>query len=60
MSSEKLPRNWHEYEREVEKLEEQGLTRSDAQGAVDARLMIAGYDPVTLKKRSEQKESGDV
>lgn len=58
MSGDRVPRNWHEYEEEVEKLEEQGLTRSDAQGAVDARLMIAGYDPVTLKKK--KREGGDV
>jgi hypothetical protein len=48
---EKVPSNWDEYEAEVEKLEESGLTRSDAQGVVDARLMQEGYDPNTLKKK---------
>ena len=28
--------NWIEYERRVQKLEAEGLTRSDAQGVVDA------------------------
>jgi hypothetical protein len=37
------PKNWDEYEAQVSKLEEEeGLTRSDAQGVVDAKLMKAG------------------
>jgi hypothetical protein len=33
---------WERYEAEVQKLEEQGLTRSDAQGVVDIKF---GYPP---------------
>ena len=45
-------------EKEMQKLEEEGLTRSDAQGVVDARLMKEGYDPVTLKKKAARKQFG--
>ena len=32
--------DWAEYERRVQAYEAQGLTRSDAQGVVDAELMV--------------------
>jgi hypothetical protein len=57
-----IPKTWGEYEKEVEKLESKGMSTSDAQGAVDAVLMKAGYDPNTLKpkekKMSEKKIDG--
>lgn len=55
LASKKIPKNWKEYEHEVQKLEDEGLTTSDAQGEVDARLMSEGYDPVTLKKKAAKK-----
>lgn len=47
---ERLPKSWKEYEEEVQKLEDEGMTTSDAQGVVDARLMAEGYDIVTLSR----------
>jgi hypothetical protein len=40
---------WNEYERRVEKLEAEGLTRSDAQGVVDAEDM----GPLGFRTRCE-------
>jgi hypothetical protein len=33
--------DWEDYEKRVRELEDEGLTRSDAQGVVDAELMTA-------------------
>jgi len=52
----KIPKTQAEYALEVKKLEDEGLTTSDAQGEVDARLMSAGYDVNTLKKVDKKLE----
>jgi hypothetical protein len=44
----KVPKNAKEYEAEVEKLEDQGMSTSDAQGVVDAAMKKAG---VKLSKK---------
>ena len=44
----KIPRTWAEYDTEVQKLEAEGLTTSDAQAEVDARMMTAGVSQNTL------------
>lgn len=44
----KIPRTWAEYGSEVQKLEGEGLSTSDAQGVVDARMMTAGVNVNTL------------
>lgn len=57
MESDLIPQTWEEYEEEVVKLEAEGLSTSDAQGVVDARLMVNGIDPTTLKKKESVVES---
>ena len=48
----------NEYDRRVEALEDEGLTRSDAQGVVDAEnLSVMAYRPKTLKKSLVKKEA---
>lgn len=49
IADKKIPKNWQEYDKEVQKLEAEGLNTSDAQGVIDARLMSESYSPVTLK-----------
>lgn len=51
----KIPKTQAEYAIEVRKLEKEGLTTSDAQAEVDARLMRAGYDVNTLRKVESSK-----
>lgn len=40
-----VPSGWEEYERRVREYEEQGLTRSDAQGVVDCEYQKEGREP---------------
>lgn len=52
---ETVPRTWGGYEREVRKLEKEGLTTSDAQGVVDARLLRAGVTPASFARACEER-----
>lgn len=56
----KIPKTWKEYEEQVQKLEEEGMSTSDAQGVVDALLIENGYSPLTLKKAKELIPDGNA
>ena len=51
----KIPRTWAEYAVEVRKLEGEGLSTSDAQAVVDARMMTAGVSTDTLMRAELRK-----
>ena len=51
----RLSPEWQEYERRVQSLEDEGLTRSDAQGVVDAEDLKK--DREDAGKRSEAEPS---
>lgn len=36
--------DWQEYERRVQEMEDEGMTRSDAQAVVDAEMRSAGEE----------------
>lgn len=36
--------DWEEYERRVQEMEDEGMSRSDAQAVVDAKMMEAGEE----------------